>query len=183
MSKFLAALGLSTALAAAATLPLATQAQAALSYGGQGVADLEHQMTPVEKAQYFWDGYNWCWYPVGWHGPGWYWCGYAWNNGYGWGGGWWWWRHRHHHVPTSGQRPGHNWKPMTGASTHHFIPMTGAPTRHFIPMTGARTRHFVPMTGAPTHHFMPMTGGNMPMTGGLEGHGPVGGGATWTSRH
>jgi hypothetical protein len=34
MSKFLAALGLSTALAAAVALPLATQAQAALSYGG-----------------------------------------------------------------------------------------------------------------------------------------------------
>ena len=36
MSKFLAALGLSTALAAAAALPLATQAQAAMSYGGPG---------------------------------------------------------------------------------------------------------------------------------------------------
>ena len=90
MSKFLAALGLSTALAAAAALPLATQAQAAMSYGGPGVADLQHQMTPVEKAQFFWGGYNYCWYPVGWHGPGWYWCGYAWNNGYGWGGGYGW---------------------------------------------------------------------------------------------
>ena len=90
MSKFLAALGLSTALAAAAALPLATQAEAAMSYGGQGVADLQHQMAPVEKAQFFWGGYNYCWYPSGWRGPGWYWCGYAWNNGYGWGGpyGW-----------------------------------------------------------------------------------------------
>ncbi len=90
MSKFLAALGLSTALAAAAALPLATQAQAAMSYGGPGVADLQHQMAPVEKAQFFWGGNNYCWYPVGWHGPGWYWCGYAWNNGYGWGGGYGW---------------------------------------------------------------------------------------------
>ena len=89
MSKFLAALGLSTALAAAAAVPLATQAQAAMSYGGQGVADLQHQMAPVEKAQFFWGGNNWCWYPIGWHGPGWYWCGYDWNNGYGWGGAVW----------------------------------------------------------------------------------------------
>src|SRR5579862_5506613 len=90
MSKFLAALGLSTALAAATALPLATQAQAAMSYSGSGVADLQHQLTPVEKTQFFWSGNNWCWYPIGWHGPGWYWCGYDWNNGYGWGGpyGW-----------------------------------------------------------------------------------------------
>ena len=62
-----------------------------MSYGGQGVADLQHQIAPVEKAQFFfWGGYNWCWYPFGWRGPGWYWCGYDWNNGYGWGGpyGW-----------------------------------------------------------------------------------------------
>jgi len=47
-------------------------------------------MAPVEKAQFFWGGNNWCWYPIGWHGPGGYWCGYDWNNGYGWGGpyGW-----------------------------------------------------------------------------------------------
>ena len=90
MNKFLAALGVSTALAAAAVLSLATQAQAAMSYGGSGVADLQHQATPVEKVQFFWGGYNYCWYPVGWHGPGWYWCGYAWNNGYGWGGGYGW---------------------------------------------------------------------------------------------
>ncbi len=117
MSKFLAALGLSTALAAAATLPLATQAQAAMSYGGPGVADLQHQIAPVEKAQYYWDGYNWCWYPVGWHGPGWYWCGYAWNNGYGWGGGYGWhgWRRWHHGPWGSGHGP---WGPAHGPFVH-----------------------------------------------------------------
>ena len=57
MSKFLAALGLSTALAAATALPLATQAEAAMSYGGQSIADLQHQIAPVEKAQFFvWGG-------------------------------------------------------------------------------------------------------------------------------
>jgi hypothetical protein len=113
MSKILAALGLSTALAAATILPLATQAEAAMNYGGAGAADVQHQIAPVEKAQFFWGGYNWCWYPVGWHGPGWYWCGYAWNNGYGWGGpyGWHGWRggpgYRYGHGPLSHGPWGH----------------------------------------------------------------------------
>jgi len=94
MSKLLAALGLSTALAALSALPLAGVAQAAMAYGGIG-ADTLHRIAPVEKAQlvgcsYWWGGYCYCWYDDGWHGPGFYICGYAWNNGYGWGGprGW-----------------------------------------------------------------------------------------------
>jgi hypothetical protein len=125
MSKFLAALGLSTALAAAVALPLATQAQAAMSYGGPGVADLQHQMAPVEKAQFFWGGYNYCWYPVGWHGPGWYWCGYAWNNGFGWGGpyGWHGWRGGYGRGPWGhgpwGHGPwGHGHGPFVGHGPH-----------------------------------------------------------------
>ena len=127
MSKFLAALGLSTALAAAAALPLATQAQAAMSYGGEGVADLQRQMTPVQKAQFFWDGYNYCWYPVGWHGPGWYWCGYAWNNGFGWGGGYGWhgWRGGGPGPWRGGPGPGLGpHRPWMGGPTH---PMMGRP--------------------------------------------------------
>ena len=58
MGIFLAALGLSTALAAATALPLAIQAEAAMSYGGPGVADLQHQIAPVAKAQFFWGGCN-----------------------------------------------------------------------------------------------------------------------------
>jgi hypothetical protein len=42
---------------------------------------------PLEKVQYYWGGYNYCWYGNGWRGPGWYWCGYPWRYGYGWGGG------------------------------------------------------------------------------------------------
>ncbi len=87
MGKFLAALGLSTALVAAASLPLATVADAAVAYSGQGAADLQQSLTPVEKAQFFFGGNNYCWYAGGWHGPGWYYCGFAWNNGLGWGGG------------------------------------------------------------------------------------------------
>ncbi len=90
MRKILAALGLSTALMASAALPLASAADAAMAYGGIGGDVLQHQVAPVEKAQFFFGGYNYCWYPFGWNGPGWYWCGYAWNRGYGWGGGYGW---------------------------------------------------------------------------------------------
>jgi hypothetical protein len=44
-------------------------------------------VAPVENAQFFFGGNNYCWYDSGWQGPGWYWCGYAWRSGYGWGGG------------------------------------------------------------------------------------------------
>jgi len=158
MSKFLAALGLSTALAAAAALPLATQAQAAMSYGGQGVADLQHQMTPVEKAQFFWGGNNWCWYPIGWHGRGWYWCGYDWNNGYGWGGpyGWNGWfvapYYRYGHRP---------WYPHHDGWEHHH-PGPG-PMMHNQMMRG------------------PMMRG--PMMRGPMGQSPHGGGGPWQSHH
>jgi hypothetical protein len=209
MRKVLAALGLSTALAAATSVPLATEARAAMNYGGQSVADLQHQIAPVEKAQFFfWGGNNWCWYPFGWRGPGWYWCGYEWDNGYGWGGpygwngwyvapyyrsgnGWQWW-HRHHHVPLVGQWLGHHRAPMMGAPTRHFAPMMGgtyhhrftpmlgAPTYHFAPMMGGPIHHrFTPMMGAPTHHFAPMMGGRMPMLHGPGGHGPGGGFVIW----
>jgi hypothetical protein len=90
MHKILAALGLSTALMASAALPLASVADAAIAYSGDGAGVLQDQIAPVEKAQFFWGGNNYCWYPLGWHGPGWYWCGYAWNRGYGWGGGYGW---------------------------------------------------------------------------------------------
>jgi hypothetical protein len=153
MSKFLAALGLSTALAAAAALPLATQAEAAMSYGGQGVADLQHQTAPVEKAQFFWGGNSWCWYPIGWRGPGWYWCGYDWNNGYGWGGpyGWNGW-----YVAPSyryGHRP--------------WFPPPHGPWGPRGPGPG-------PWLRGPAHGpFGPMTSGPM------GGRGPVGGGHIW----
>ena len=90
MSKFLAALGLSTALTASAALPLAGGAQAAMAYGGLGADVQQRQVAPIEMAQFFWGGNNYCWYDDGWMGPGWYWCGYAWNRGFGWGGGYGW---------------------------------------------------------------------------------------------
>ncbi|MGA2494867.1 MAG: hypothetical protein ABSF67_18320 [Roseiarcus sp.] len=74
--------GLALAISAGMALPLAGSAQAAM-----GGALSSTQVLPVEQAQFFFLGHNFCWYDDGWQGPGWYWCGYAWNNGYGWGGG------------------------------------------------------------------------------------------------
>jgi hypothetical protein len=77
---------LGLALASGAALPLAGVAQAAI---GDGVAasHIGGQLMPVEKAQFFFGGRNFCFYDDGWHGPGYYWCGYANRNGIGWGGG------------------------------------------------------------------------------------------------
>lgn len=77
--------GLAFAIAAGIALPLAGSAEAAV-----GAALPSTEILPIEKAQFFFLGRNYCWYDDGWQGPGWYWCGYAWNNGYGWGGGYGW---------------------------------------------------------------------------------------------
>jgi hypothetical protein len=74
--------GLALAIAAGFALPLAGSAEAAM-----GGALPSTQILPVEQAQFFFLGHNFCWYDDGWQGPGWYWCNYAWNTGYGWGGG------------------------------------------------------------------------------------------------
>ena len=72
--------GLALAISAGMALPLAGSAQAAM-----GGALPSTQILPVEQAQFFFLGHNFCWYDDGWQGPGWYWCDYAWNTGYGWG--------------------------------------------------------------------------------------------------
>jgi len=74
--------GLALAIATGFALPLAGSAEAAM-----GGALPSTQILPIENAQFFYLGHNFCWYDGGWQGPGWYWCGYAWNNGQGWGGG------------------------------------------------------------------------------------------------
>jgi hypothetical protein len=95
--------GLAVAIAAGFALPLAGSAEAAI-----GAALPSTQILPVETAQFFYLGHNFCWYDDGWQGPGWYWCDYAWNTGYGWGGGdgWRGWNRGAYHGPTSAPRPG-----------------------------------------------------------------------------
>jgi len=79
-------LALGLALIGGAALPLAGVAEAAI---GDGIAasHIATRLIPVEKAQFFFGGRNFCFYDDGWHGPGYYWCGYAYRNGFGWGGG------------------------------------------------------------------------------------------------
>ena len=74
--------GLALAIATGVALPLAGSAEAAMG----GVLP-STQVLPIEQAQFFFLGHNFCWYDDGWQGPGWYWCNYAWRSGYGWGGG------------------------------------------------------------------------------------------------
>jgi hypothetical protein len=83
------------ALAAAVAMGAATTAEAAIGDGVLGARTPLAKITQVEKAQFFFGGRRFCWYPGGWKGPGWYWCGYSWRHGFGWGGGMGWqgWRH------------------------------------------------------------------------------------------
>ena len=95
--------GLALAMAMGFALPLAASAEAAM-----GGALPPAQLLPVEQAQFFFLGHNFCWYDDGWQGPGWYWCNYAWNTGYGWGGGdgWRGWNRSAYHGRTSAPRFG-----------------------------------------------------------------------------
>jgi hypothetical protein len=80
--KKLPVTGLAFAIATGFALPLASPAEAAMSGALPST-----QVLPIEQAQFFFLGHNFCWYDDGWQGPGWYWCNYAWRSGYGWGGG------------------------------------------------------------------------------------------------
>jgi hypothetical protein len=94
MSRSLA-LGLALGLGAASP-PAAGCAQAALS-DSAFVAPVSDQLLRVEKAEFIYNGQQYCWYEDGWRGPGWYWCGYAHWEGAGWGGAYGWngWRTMH----------------------------------------------------------------------------------------
>ncbi len=123
--------GLALAVAAGIALPLAGAAEAAI-----GGARPSTEILPIEKAQFFFNDQNYCWYDSGWQGPGWYWCGYAWNNGQGWGGGegWHGWSRGSHaaaprapsHVAPSIHFGGHLGGAHGGASHGHFTGGHGA---------------------------------------------------------
>ena len=58
---------------------------------GQSLGLRADGQNPIEQVQFFWNGYDYCWYDGGWHGPGWYVCEYGpWVSGFWWGGplGW-----------------------------------------------------------------------------------------------
>jgi len=142
--------GLALAIATGFALPLAGSAEAAMSGALPST-----QILPLEDAQFFFLGHNFCWYDGGWQGPGWYWCGYAWNNGYGWGGG-------------DGWR-GWNRSAYRGS---HNVPPRG-PIGHAPPPNVVRA----PLV----HGAAPMVRGAAPHVGG-HGPAPSHGGGTWQNK-
>ena len=156
--------GLALAIAAGFALPLAGSAEAAM-----GGALPSTQVLPVEQAQFFFLGHNFCWYDDGWQGPGWYWCNYAWRSGYGWGGGDGW------HGWNRGQWH-HNRGPVVPAP--YIAPRSRSgppPQRYFTPQNkiGPPPQHY-----APHNNFVPgsnIKGGAFP--GGAGVHGPAAHGA------
>ena len=166
--------GLALAIAAGFALPLAGSAQAAM-----GGALPSTQVLPVEQAQFFFLGHNYCWYDNGWQGPGWYWCNYAWRSGYGWGGGdgWQGWSSSqwHHNRGTVGRSP--NYAPQNNVvgTPQHYAPTNKAvrtpqqytPTNNVVStpqiksggFTGGAATHGVGSHGAATNGVMPKGAG------------------------
>jgi hypothetical protein len=78
------------ALAAGATLHLASPAPAAVADGALAGRTSLIDNALIERVQYAYGGHNYCYSDAGWRGPGWYWCGNEQTYGVGWGGalGW-----------------------------------------------------------------------------------------------
>jgi len=159
--------GLAFAVATGFALPLAGSAEAAMTGALPAT-----QVLPVEDAQFFFLGHNFCWYDGGWQGPGWYWCGYAWNNGYGWGGGdgWRGWSRGQWH----GNRGQHVVAPrapiVRSPTTYGHTPQYHAPQNHAPMNNVVRTPQF---HGAAASH--------------VGGHGPApshgGGGGVYEQKN
>jgi hypothetical protein len=89
-----------SSLAILGTAALAGSIACAPAFGsptGQslGLRAAQDAQSPIQEVQYYWDGYDYCWYDFGWRGPGWYVCEYGpYVTGYWWGGplGWHGWR-------------------------------------------------------------------------------------------
>ncbi len=82
----------------------------------------------VQEAQYFYGGYNYCWFGAGWRGPGWYVCSYGpWVRGRWWGGpaGWRGWAWRGGPGPYRYGGAGAYWR--GGPGPHGY----GGPYRHW----------------------------------------------------
>jgi hypothetical protein len=52
-----------------------------------GLRAAEDAQSPIQDVQFFWNGFQYCWFDFGWRGPGWYVCDYGpWVTGRWWGG-------------------------------------------------------------------------------------------------
>ncbi|HEY1888051.1 MAG TPA: hypothetical protein VGG86_18685 [Roseiarcus sp.] len=118
---------------------LTVPAEAALGVGAFAPPASLAEASPIEKAQFFWGGRRYCWYPSGWRGAGWYQCGFAWRRGFGWGGpaGWHGWRH-----------PGFVHRPVVRPPVHRPRPPVARPPVH-RPGPGARPGHNRPPAHRP----------------------------------
>lgn len=145
--------------------------------GFAGLASANTAFSPIEKAQFVWGGYDYCWYDDGWQGPGWYVCDYGpWVSGYWWGGpsGWHDWRwsgpvlRGPYHVDRGDFRGGRNFEPGRGGGDRFVAPRGGVGAggsgggRVVAPGSG----------GAGPNRFVAPGGGG----GGRQGGGGGGGG-------
>jgi hypothetical protein len=90
-----------TAIALVGSAALMGNSQAAPIASLNSIRAAAAGLSLTEDAQFFFGGYDYCWYWDGWHGPGWYVCDYgSWVSGSWWGGprgwhGWVWHGGRH----------------------------------------------------------------------------------------
>jgi len=136
--KLALSLAVAGGLVSLAPLP----AEAALGFGAFAPSTSLAESSPVEKAQFFWGGRRYCWYPSGWRGAGWYQCGFAWRRGLGWGGpaGWHGWRHPGfvHRPPV--RPPVHRPRPPAHRPPAHRPPAHHRPGRPAHRPAGAQRR-------------------------------------------
>jgi len=159
--------GLALAVATGFALPLAGSAEAAMSGALPST-----QVLPVENAQFFYLGHNFCWYDGGWQGPGWYWCGYAWNNGYGWGGGDGW------HGWSRGQWHGNRGQHVVAPRA----PIVRSPTTY-----GHTPQYHAPQNHAPMNNLVRTPQFHGAAASHVGGHGPApshgGGGGVYEQKN
>ena len=131
--------------------------------GFAGLASANAALSPIERAQFVWGGYDYCWYDDGWQGPGWYVCDYGpWVSGYWWGGprGWHNWRwsgpvlRGPYHVDRGDFRGGRSFGIGRGGGDRFVAPRGGAGAgeggggRFVAPGGGGGANRFVAPGGA-----------------------------------
>ena len=107
MRRFLITIAAATTFVAGASIMGASVGAAPIVAPG-AIRAATDSLKLTENVQFFWNGYDYCWYDDGWNGPGWYRCGMYLQSGIGWGGGYGWhnWRGGHRGGRGGGGRGG-----------------------------------------------------------------------------
>ena len=107
MRRFLITIAAATTFVAGAPIMGASVGAAPIVAPG-AIRAATDSLKLTENVQFFWNGYDYCWYDDGWNGPGWYRCGMDLQSGIGWGGGYGWhnWRGGHRGGRGGGGRGG-----------------------------------------------------------------------------